>query len=148
MTASATIFWTFALVANFRFSNWVSGSSSFPFIFPVGIAYPGHTSLRSLVWRSKGAAACMCRIGCGEPCFPARFTLRSRHFRLHPQTSSGLDDPVRLGVRLFRSCRSSHLFLTEFGAINPHAMKKDGELTCDSNNGAQPPLGPHQSHSP
>ena len=73
----------------------------------------------------------MCRIGSGEPCFPARFTLRSRHFRLHPLTSSGLDDPVRLGVRLLRSCRSSHLFLTEFSAINPHPVQENSELTCD-----------------
>jgi len=83
--------------ATVRFSNWVSGSSSFSFYFVDEIVYPGHASLRSLVWRSKCAAACMCRNGSGEPRFPARFKLRSRHFRLHPRTSSGLDDPVRLG---------------------------------------------------
>ncbi|EKE71107.1 hypothetical protein B30_10100 [Celeribacter baekdonensis B30] len=38
----------------------------------------------------------MCQIGSGEPRFPARFELRSRHFRLRPQTSSGLDDPVSI----------------------------------------------------
>ena len=76
------------------------GQAHFPYVLRTEIVYPGHASLRSLVWRSKGAAACMCRIGSGEPRFPARFKLRSRHFRLHPRTSSGLDDPVRLSVRL------------------------------------------------
>ncbi len=90
----------FAPAANYRFSNWAFGSSSFSFYFVDEIVYPGHASLRSLVWRSKCAAACMCRIGSGEPRFPARFKLRSRHFRLRPRTSSGLDDPVRLGGRL------------------------------------------------
>ena len=45
-------------------------------------------------WRSLCAAACISRIGYGEPCFPARFKMRSRHCRLHPLTSSGMDDPV------------------------------------------------------
>lgn len=86
-----------ASAAKVRFSNWVSGSSSFPFIYPKRIVCPGHASLRSLFGRSKGAAACMCRIGSGEPRFPARFKLRSRHFRLHPHTSSGWTIPFRLG---------------------------------------------------
>lgn len=61
------------------------------------IVFPGHASLRSLDWRSKGAAACMRRIGSGESRFPARFKLRSRHFRLHPHTSSGWTIPFRSG---------------------------------------------------
>ena len=85
-----------APAAKVSFSNWASGSSSFPFIHR-WIANPGHASLRSLDWRSKCAAACMCRIGSGEPRFPARFKLRSRHFRLHPHTSSGWTIPFRLG---------------------------------------------------
>jgi hypothetical protein len=75
-----------------RFSNWAFGSSSFSFFLWVIVTHPGHVSLRSL-GDADGIAARMCRIGSGEPCFGTRFSLRSSHFRLLPQTSSGEGRP-------------------------------------------------------
>ena len=46
------------------------------------------------------------------------------------------------------SCRASHLFLTEFRAVDPHAMHQDGEFTGYGHNGAAAAFGPHQTHSP
>ena len=34
-------------------------------------------------WCLCGTAVSMCRIGCGEPCFVLRFSVRSSHIRLH-----------------------------------------------------------------
>ncbi|MER5173562.1 hypothetical protein [Thioclava kandeliae] len=90
---------------------------------------------------------CMCRIGSGEPRFPARFKLRSRHFRLHPHTSSGWTIPFRSGGGLLGhacgSCLASHFFLTEFCAVKPHPMEKNGEFTGDGHNGSTPTFGAH-----
>ena len=48
--------------------------------------------------RAFDVAACMCRIGSGEPRLGSRFVRRSSHIRLLPHTSSGEDEPVRFGV--------------------------------------------------
>jgi hypothetical protein len=80
--------------------------------------------------------------------FPARFKLRSRHFRLHPQTSSGLEDPVRFGGRLSNSCRASYLVLTEYGAVDPQAMQKNGKFTGDGHYGASTTFAAYQPHAP
>jgi len=77
----------------FDFSNWVYRSSSFPLIDLASYLSGSRFSSQS-DWCLCGTAACMCRIGCGEPCFVSRFSVRSSHIRLHPQTSSGKDDPV------------------------------------------------------
>ncbi len=79
-------------------SNWVFGSSSFSFAIGIFVAHPGHASLRSLFDATWGIAARMCPIGSGEPCLETCFKWRSSHFRLHPRTSSGEDDPVQIGV--------------------------------------------------
>ena len=102
----------------------------------------------------------MCRIGCGEPCFPARFKLRSRHFRLHLLPDSAClharegTDLVRIGRShqvewlAFRSCRTSNLFLMEFTAVDPHTVEQNGEFAGDGNNRASATFGTHQSHAP
>jgi len=71
----------------------LTGQARFPFSIGAFVAHPGHASLRSLVDAAWDIAARMCRIGCGEPRFETRFSLRSSHFRLLPQTSSGEGRP-------------------------------------------------------
>lgn len=71
------------------------GQARFPSLVGITFAHPGHASLRSLFDAAWGIAARMCRIGCGEPRLGTRFSMRSRHFRLDPRTSSGEDDPAR-----------------------------------------------------
>jgi hypothetical protein len=38
--------------------------------------------------------------------------------------------------------------LTEFRAVDPHAMKQNGKLSCYRNDCAAAAFGTHQSHSP
>ena len=73
------------------------GQARFPSSIGAFVAHPGHASLRSLADATWGIAARMCRIGSGEPRLGTRFSMRSSHFRLLPQTSSGEDDPVQVG---------------------------------------------------
>ena len=55
----------------------------------------------------------------------------------------------RQGCRLaIGSCLASQLFLTEFCAVDPHPMQKDGEFTGDGDNGTTAAFGAHQAHPP
>jgi hypothetical protein len=69
------------------------GQARFPSFLWIFVTHPGHASLRSLVDVAWDIAARMCRIGSGEPRFGTRFSLRSSHIRLLPQTSSGEGRP-------------------------------------------------------
>jgi hypothetical protein len=62
--------------------------------------------------------------------------------------SSAWDDPARIEFEgYFRSCRSLRS-KPELCAVDPHAMKHDGNLAGDSNDGSPPALGLHQPHAP
>jgi len=76
------------------------------------------------VWlMPDGTAACICWIGSGEPYFLARFKMRCELFRLFHKPRPVRTTPLELGGWRFRSCRASHLVLTEFGAVDPHTMQ-------------------------
>lgn len=104
-------------------------------------------AFRGSRFSSENVTAYMCRMDCGGSRFPARSNWCSRHFCLHPLTPSGLDNPVSLGVWLFRSCRSYHLFLTGYCAINSHPVQKGREFAGNGNNGTPSSLCPYQTHS-
>lgn len=69
------------------------GKAHFPSFLWGFVTHPDHASLRSLADAAWGIAGRMCRIGSGEPRFGTRFSLRSSHSRLLPQTSSGEERP-------------------------------------------------------
>jgi hypothetical protein len=60
------------------------GQAHFPSFFLLGHGLSSGTRFSPLSgWCSVGTAARICRIGSGEPCFPARFKWRISHFRPH-----------------------------------------------------------------
>jgi hypothetical protein len=89
----------------------------------------------------------MCRIGSGKPCFETRFTLRSSHFRLFPQTSSGEGRP-RSALLVGRSDHALPLCRTEFGAICPHPMEQNSQSSGHGDDGATASFGFHQPRAP
>ena len=76
----------------------------------------GHASLRSLIWRSECAAASMCRIGSGEPRFPARFKLRSIHFQPYLLPDRACLS-AREGTNLVRIGRSRQMISNMFSEV-------------------------------
>jgi hypothetical protein len=108
------------------------------------IAYPGHASLRSLWWRSKGRR-------CTHASDWKWSALLSGALQDAQQTFSA--SPTNL-VRIGRShqdwwlaigsCLASHLILTKFCAVDPHPVQKDGEFTGDSYNGTTASLSAHE----
>ncbi len=82
-----------------------------------------NTIAAGLILLSDASAARIFRIGCGEPRFGTRFSLRSNHIRLLPQTSSGDGRPVQVGRWVVILCHALHLLGTEFSATSPQAMQ-------------------------
>jgi hypothetical protein len=111
------------------------GQARFPCFFWVIVAHPGHASLRSLVDALMAPLHAYVGSAVESPAFrrASRCAADIFGFIYYPtghvymperaQTSSGEDDPARLGGWRFRSCRASHLVLTEFRAVCPHAVQ-------------------------
>jgi len=115
--------------------NGCLGQARFPSFFWVIVAHPGHASLRSLVSAVMAPLHAYVGLPVESPAFRRASVCAAAIFGFiyyltghvympeKAQTSSGEDDPARLGDWRFRSCRASHLVLTEFRAVYPHAIQ-------------------------
>ncbi len=123
------------------------GQARFPCLFWVIVTHPGHASLRSLV--DAMTAPLHAYVGSDVESLALRRTSLGAAdiFGIIHEPRPVRDDPFRIGFRLFRSCHASHVFLTEFRAINPHAVEQDREFAGDGDNGATSAFGPDQSHA-
>ena len=136
------------------------GQARFPSFFWVIVTHPGHASLRSLVDAvlaslhayvgSDVESLALRRASFGAADIFGFFYYQIGHVYMpeRARTSSGEGRPRQVWWWRFISCRASHLILTEFRAIDPHPVEKDGEFSCDSHNGAATPFSPYQPHAP
>ncbi len=125
------------------FSNWVSGSSSFSFFCTTedrlsgsrfssqsGLAFEGRRCMHVSDWQWRAPLSGALRVA--QQTFSASST-----------------DLVRIGRSCqgwwltIGSCLASHLFLTEFCAVDPHPVQKDGEFTGDGDSGTTAAFGAH-----
>ncbi len=96
------------------------GQARFPSFFRVTATHPGHASLRSLVDALVAPLKAYVGLAVESPAFRCASSCAADIFGFisylaghvympeRARTSSGEDDPVRLGVWRFRSCRPSH----------------------------------------
>ena len=99
------------------------GQARFPSFFWVFVAHPGHASLRSLF--DAPMAPLHAYVGSVVENLALRRASRCAAdiFGFIHRPRPVRTTPLGLGGWRFRSCRTLHTFLTEFRAINPHAMQ-------------------------
>jgi hypothetical protein len=102
--------------------GWL-GQARFPCFFWVFVAHPGHASLRSLI--DAVMASLHAYVGSAVENLALRRASRcaADTFGFIHKPRPVRTTPLGLGGWRFRSCYASHLVLTEFSAIGPHAMQ-------------------------
>ncbi len=104
------------------------GQARFPYFLRVMVTHLGHASLRSLVDAVRAPLHAYVGLDVESLALRRASLGAADIFGFIHEPRPVRDDPVRIVFRLFRSCHASHLILTEFSTIHPHAVEQDGEF--------------------